>query len=568
MSFTKYLAIVAVAAVSPLVPATASEAALVQPSEARANDFKSAADAMLISAFPADGPGGAAIVTRGGKVIYSAGRGLADVEGNRSITPDTPFRLGSIVKQFTAGVVLQLVAEGKMSLDDPVSRFFPDYPQPGAGATVRQLLNHSSGIQDFSKIPGWIAQNRHRPWTTAELLATFRDLPPKAKPGHAWEYNNGGYVLLGAIIEKATGKAWHEQIADRIARPLGLKSLDYAIPSELPATSARGYAREDGRQQAVQLSHMSLAHAAGGLNASVADMARWAQALHHGKVVTPALYQEMIKPARLADGSTEPYGFGLRLREIRGRPALVHGGSGSGLDTDSAYIPSGDLFVAVFANSSDPASDPSALVRRLAALALGQPIPTFRQAALDMAAIEPLFGSYDADQGPPRRFFARDGKLYLGRADEEREARPAGGDRFFFGADDLDWFRIVPNADGKHVMEMDGPELAAPLRAVRTGPVPPAFTVALDVLQSYVGTFKTETVTLTVSMAGPGKLTIGPAGQPPQPMRPVSETEFRVDGGGFRVVFHKDNGAVGRMTVHRGARELHGKRVAPAAPAP
>ncbi|MDQ3077259.1 MAG: beta-lactamase family protein [Pseudomonadota bacterium] len=517
------------------------------------------ADAMLAAAYPADGPGAAVIVTRGGRVIYSAGRGLADVEARRPITADTAFRLGSIVKQFTAAVVLQLVAEKKLSLDDSVSRFFPDYPQPGAGATVRQLLNHSSGIQDFSKIPGWIGKNRHRPWTTAELVAVFRDLPPTAQPGQAWEYNNGGYVLLGAIIEKVTGQAWHEALAERITRPLGLRTIAYAVPENMTPATARGYTEGDGRQQPVQLSHMSVAHAAGGLQGSVSDMARWAQALHHGRVVAPALYQEMVRPARLADGSTEPYGFGLRLREIRGRPALVHGGAGGGLDTDSAYIPSADLFVAVFANSDDPATDPSTLVRRLAALAVGQPIPRFEQAALDIAAIEPLFGSYSADRGPPRRFFARDGKLYLGRGDAEREARPAGNDRFFFGADELDWFRIVRRADGAHVMEMDGPELAAPVRAVRTGPVPPAFTVAPSVLESYVGTFKTETVTLTVTMDA-GKLAIGPAGQRPQPMRPISNTEFRVDGGGFRVVFHPEDGQVHRLTLHRGARVLTGLR--------
>lgn len=562
MIFTKYAAVAGLAIVSSIVPTNAGAGALARPADLRKGDFGLAADAMLAAAYPADGPGAAVMVTRGGRIIYSAGRGFANVEARRPITPDTAFRLGSIVKQFTAAVVLQLVAEKKMSLDDPLSRFFPDYPQPGSGATVRQLLNHTSGIQDFSKIPGWIVKNRHRPWTTAELLAVFRDLPARAMPGHAWEYNNGGYVLLGAIIEQVTGKTWHEQVAERISRPLGLKTVAYALPSDLPSTSALGYTDEEGRPQPVRLSHMSLAHAAGGLNGSVADMARWAQALHHGRVVTPALYREMTKPAPLADGSTESYGFGLRLREIRGRPALVHGGAGGGLDTDSAYIPSGDLFVAVFANSDEPATDPSSLVRRLAALALGEPIPTFTRAALDMTAVEPLFGSYAADCGPPRRFFARDGKLYLSRGDGEREAIPAGEGRFFFGSDDLDWFRILRRPDGAHVMEMDGPELATPVRAVRTGPVPTAFAVAPDVLQTYVGTYQTETVKMQVDL-GDGRLTIGPPGQPPQPMRPTAENEFRVDGGGFRVVFHREDGTVNRLTLHRGARELHGKRISP-----
>ena len=555
MILMKLLGKVALATASATALAAGTGPALAQPA-----DFTAQAAALVEAAYPDDGPGAAVIVTRGGRVIYAAGRGLADVETGRPITPDTPFRLGSIVKQFTAATVLQLVAEGRISLDDPVSHFFPDWPRPGAGATVRQLLNHSSGIQDFSKIPGWIVANRHRPWTTAELLAVFRDLPARAEPGHAWEYNNGGYVMLGAIVERVTGKAWHEAVAERIARPLGLETIAYGASDEAVRATALGYSEEDGRQQPVQRSHMSVAHAAGGLVGSVADMARWAQALHHGRVVGPALYREMIRPARLADGSTQPYGFGLRLRRIRGRPALVHGGAGGGLDTDSVYIPSEDVFVAVFANSDDPATDPSILTRRLAALALGEPFPSFSRANVDMGAIEPLFGAYQAEGGPPLRFFSRDGRLYLGRGDDEKEAYPAGDDRFFFGPDDLMWFGIVRGADGAHAMEVHAPDAAAPMRAVRTGPVPAALAVAAAVLQSYVGSYSTETLAVTVALDENGRLIMTPEGQDPLLMRPVSETEFRIDGTPMRVVFHPENGEVNRFTLYRGALELHGRR--------
>jgi CubicO group peptidase (beta-lactamase class C family) len=555
MSFATLLRAVALVA-APAASMTAMPAtALAQPA-----DFKPKADALVEASYPADGPGAAVIVMRGGRVVYSAGRGLADVEARLAITPDTHFRLGSIAKQFTAALVLRLAADGTLSLEDPVSRFFPDWPQPGGSATVRQLLNHTSGIPDFSKIPGWIARNRHRPWTTAELLAVFRDLPAKAQPGHAWEYNNGGYVMLGAIVEKVTGKAWHEALAERITGPLGLTSIAYAPPEKITPASARGYTREGGRAQPVQLSHMSLAHAAGGLSGSVSDMARWAQALHHGRVLTPALYQEMSRPAPLAGGRTETYGMGLRLRRIRGRPALVHGGAGGGLDTDSAYIPSEDLFVAVFANSDEPATDPAALVRRLAALALGDPIPSFTPAPIDMAAVQPLFGVYEAKEGGPLRFFARDGKLYLGQGEDQREALPAGGDRFFFGKDDLSWVRFVRQPGGAHHVEMHGADEAQPKRAVRTGDVPAPFTVRQEVLRTYVGRYATEVLAVTVALDGKGGLTMTPQGQSPMPLRPVSNTEFRIDGGMMRVVFHPEKGSVDRFTLYRGARELHGRR--------
>ena len=558
MSLSYLITTIALATATSAAPATGGSVTIAQPA-----DFKKQADALLQASYSEDGPGAAVVVMRGGRVIYAGGRGLADLESRRPITPDTSFRLGSIAKQFTAATILQLVGEGKLSLDDPISRFLPGYPPPGAGASVRQLLNHSSGVQDFSKIPGWMGSEPSlRPHSTADLVALTLSRPAVSAPGQRWEYNNGGYVLLGAIIEKVTGKAWHEAVTERIARPLGLGSLAYAAAGSSGSARARGYSKEAGGFRPSRGVHMSVAHAAGGLVATVADMAKWAEALHGGRVVSPALYREMISPARLADGSTEPYGFGLRLQKIRGRAAFVHGGAGRGLDTDSVYVPSERLFVAVFANSDDLEVDPSNLTRRLAALALGEPFPAFTPTEVDIASVEPLFGAYTAEEGPQRRFFARNGKLYFGRGDEEREAFAAGGDRFFFGPRELDWFEVIRQPGGAHRLKLHAPEAAAPAQAVRSGPVPPPLAVAPAVLQSYVGSYKTETVTLAVALGGDGRLTVSPAGQPPMPLRPVSQTEFRIEGAPMRLVFHPEEGKVNRLTLYRGARELHGQRTA------
>jgi CubicO group peptidase (beta-lactamase class C family) len=526
-------------------------------------EFAAKAEALLAASFPADGPGAAVIVTHGGRKLYASGRGLADLDAKRPITPDTAFKLGSIVKQFTATTVVKLVDEGKIGLEDPISRFIPDFPQPGAGATVRQLLNHSSGTQDFSKIPGFMGSAPTlRPNSTTDLLAVTRSRPSHAKPGERWEYNNGGYVVLGAIIEKVTGKTWHEAIVQRVAQPLGLRSLAYAALNEADPARARGYNLQGGQQRPAQGVHMSVAHAAGGLVASASDLAKFAQALHGGRLVSPELYREMIQPARLADGSTRPYGFGLRLQELRGRRALVHGGSGRGINTDSIYIPSEDLYVAVLANSDDPVTEPSTLTRRLAALALGEPIPSFTRADVPAAQLEPLFGSYKPTEGAPFEFFGRDGTLYMARGQSQMEAFPAGNDHFFFGPNALSWVRFVRQPNGAHLLEVHEASATEPERAVRAGPPAQPLTLAAAVLQTYVGTYATEGPVVTVALAPKGALTIALSGQEPLAMRPVSEAEFRVDAAGFRVVFHKENGKVDRLTMYRGARELHGKRTA------
>ena len=292
----RYLTALTLAAASVTALAAAPAPAAAQPA-----DFAARAQAMLDAAYPEDGPGAAVVVTRAGQILFAGGRGLADLGTGRPITVDSVFKLGSIVKQFTAALVLHLVAEGRLSLDDPISRFFPDFPRPAARATVRQLLNHTSGIHDYTKIPGWIAQAGIRSWTTDEFVAEIRNRPAEAEPGAVWEYNNAGYAMLGAIVERVTGKPWHEALAERITGPLGLHSIEYAVAGEAGPAMVRGYTGGDGGPRPARIVHMSVASAAGGLVGSVSDLARWAQALHHGRIVSAALYDEMTRPAQLAD---------------------------------------------------------------------------------------------------------------------------------------------------------------------------------------------------------------------------------------------------------------------------
>jgi hypothetical protein len=310
---------------------------------------------------------------------------------------------------------------------------------------------------------------------------------------------------------------------------------------------------------------MSVPHAAGALVGTVGDLADWAQALHHGRVVSPALYQEMIRPTRLPDGSSHPYGFGLAPGEVRGRPVIGHGGGIFGFTTDSAYLPSEDIFIAVFANSDDPVTSPGVLLRRLAALAVQRPFPEFRQVQADARSMEPLFGVYRVGEGgPTRRFFSREGRLYTMRdGGPELEVFFAGEDRFFYGPNSLTWFRIARQANGQHAMEMhqDGREEAE--RAVRTGPVPPEappVAIAPAVLQSYVGTYATGGPVVTIAIGTDGGLTVQLSGQPVLPLRATAQNEFQVARVGARIVFHSENGQVNRLVIHQNGRELPAQR--------
>ena len=538
------------------------------PAAAVPADFRQRAEAQL-AAVPADGPGMAAIVTEHGRTVYAGGRGLANIAARTPITSRTVFRLGSITKQFTSSVIMQLVDEGKVSLDDPLSRFLPDYPQPGAAVTVRQLLNHTSGIQSYTGIPGWMVEaNTNRPHSTAEMIGTFSSLPLVSPPGARWQYNNSGYVLLAAIIERVTGMPWYEAVERRITRPLDLATIRYGVGEENVPLMAHGYTSRAGAVQPAQLIHMSVPSGAGALLGSAEDLARWAQALHHGRVVSAASYQKMIAPTLLSDGTSNPYGFGLANTQIRGRRAITHNGGIFGFSTDSIYLPDQDLFVAVLANSDSPAVSPGITLRRLAAQALGDPYPTFARAAVDMAAVQPFLGVYAA-QGPggERRFYQRDGRLFTRRAagGPEQEVFSAGGNRFFYGPDSLTWFTVARDPAGAITMAMHPNGEDRIETAARTGDAPPeapTVTVPRAILQSYVGTYVSAGPRIAVTLGEDGRLNVTLGGPRPLPTRAISETEFQLEAADVRIIFQREGGRVTGLLVRQGAREMPATREA------
>jgi CubicO group peptidase (beta-lactamase class C family) len=548
------------AAALSLIAAAPASAALPK-------DFAAKADKLVAQSWAADGPGAAVIVTDHGKIVYQSQRGLADIEAKTPIRPDTVFRLGSITKQFSASVLLQLVSEGKLSLDDKLSKFYPGYPEPGGNATVRQLLNHTSGIMSYTSIPGWmVEENTNKPHTTDQLVAVFRDLPSPSKPGEKWDYNNSGYILIGGIIEKVTGKPWPDAVAERIAVPLHLGTLKYGVGEEQVPGMAKGYSQaEGGKFQLSTKIHMSVPGAAGALIGSAPDLAAWANALHHGKVVPPALYTAMTTPAKLNDGKTEAYGFGLRMGDIRGHRTIEHGGGIFGFTTASFYLPDEDLFVAVLGNSGPPIVSPDFVAKKLAALAIGDPYPQFAKRPIDMTAVKPFLGAYAVEgSDQPRVFYAEKGQLFTRRADgRPMEVHSAGANRYFYGGDVFDWFE-VKTVGGKKVMEMHADGGPKAERAVRTGPVPqpekPA-DVPVEVLKSYVGSYKVGPAAAVVTLVD-GGLVVKLGDQPTLKLIPRAGNEFEVESAGARLVFNSTNGAPpSSMTIKQEGRSMEAPRI-------
>ncbi len=190
----------------------------------------------LLRATYADGagPGAAVLVARGDEVLYRGALGFDDVATKDVLRADDRFRIGSVTKQFAAAAVLKLVEAGKVELADPLSKFVPDYPN-GAHITVRQLLDHTSGVMSYTNLPGVMDGPIREDVTTAELIATFKDAKPEFAPGEGWNYNNSGYVLVGAVIEAASGLSWHEYLAQTFFQPLGMRP--HRLRSPIPRSS-------------------------------------------------------------------------------------------------------------------------------------------------------------------------------------------------------------------------------------------------------------------------------------------------------------------------------------------
>jgi D-alanyl-D-alanine carboxypeptidase len=277
--------------------------------------------------------------------------GQADVAGGRPMQARDHFAVGSITKMFTAVIVLQLAAEGKLKLDDPLSLYQPDFPN-AANITLRQLLNHSSGIHDYLelKLPleliPLVAMER---FTPQEVVHFAAQLDPYFPPGQGFHYSNTNFFILGLVIEQVTGQSYYHELRRRIIEPLGLQQTFFAGVDELPTDMAHGYALVNGEpRDRSYWENASLAWAAGGIVSNADDLCTFIEALATGKLIGEPWLGEM-KTGVKTNGS-DRYGLGLQIFEVPGGTAFGHSGETLGFTCDLYYQPQNDRALAVLTN--------------------------------------------------------------------------------------------------------------------------------------------------------------------------------------------------------------------------
>ena len=368
-------------------------------------------------------PGASFAVIRGTDTLAYGAYGLANVEAARAPTTATIYEIGSNTKQFTSAAIMKLVEQGRVKLDDDLSTYVPEFPLHGRHVSIRQLLTHTSGIHDYTSSPEW-------PKTWGQVLSPDAIIKFVAAdtfdfaPGTAYRYDNTGYVLLGMVIEKASGQKYAKYIDAQFFKPLGLRQTSYCPSRTSDPAFALGYTKGPNGIERAQFLDLSHPFAAGALCSSVGDFAKWQRALASGRAVSPASYALMSTADTLNNGRRINYGFGLVPGTFAGHATVSHTGGIPGFATAAAYVADDSLSIVVFTNYDR--ESPQRVVQNLLRVAYGEAPVAARAApargtvtALSPADRDAIVGTYalklPSGQALPIKFFV-DGTRLMAQA--------------------------------------------------------------------------------------------------------------------------------------------------------
>jgi CubicO group peptidase (beta-lactamase class C family) len=337
-------------------------------------------DAIFAAVTSPHDPGLAVVVRKNGKTIFDRGYGMRDPRSQLQITPTTNFRLASFTKQFTAMSIMLLVHDGKLRYDDKLTDVFPDFPAYGESISIRNLLNHTSGLIDYESLMdkqyAGKANEEIPQIHDAEVLALMKQqTTTKFPPGTSWEYSNSGFVVLASIVEKKSGKTFGEFLRERIFTPLKMsRTLAYEYGKNVVTERAYGYTHDAGVWLETDQSPTSATLGDGGIYTSLEDLTKWDDALRNHTLLSAEEMQPAITPVSLPpgsqkvrnseDGNISEYGFGWYLDPYKSRKRMWHSGSSMGFRTVIDRFTDENLTIIVLCNRVD--LDPNALALKVA----------------------------------------------------------------------------------------------------------------------------------------------------------------------------------------------------------
>ena len=312
---------------------------------------------------------GAVLVADQGKVIFRKGYGEANKEWNIPNTPDTKFRLGSITKQFTATLILQLAEQGRINLGGKITDYIAEYPKAtGDKITISQLLTHSSGIPGYTEMPNFGKEMSRNPFTPMDFIKVFWDLPLQFEPGTKFTYSNSGYFILGVIIEKLTSKPYARVVVENIFKPLGMTNSGYDMPEPVLPKRAAGYQKRGSGYINAPYLDMTVPYSAGSLYSTAEDLYLWDQALYGEKILSEKSKATMFEPRITAGGgpASMRYAYGWFVGKQRvgssqdSVSVISHGGGINGFNTLITRIPGTKSLVVLLNNTGGAPLGPMA----------------------------------------------------------------------------------------------------------------------------------------------------------------------------------------------------------------
>jgi len=536
---------------------------------------------------------GSVLVSDQGKVIYKKGFGMANMEWDIPNQPNTKHRLGSITKQFTAMLILQLVAEGKLNLQAPITTYLPDYPKAsGDIITTHHLLTHTSGIPNYTAFPKFMEAESRNPYTPEEFVKTFADKDLDFTPGEKFSYSNSGYFLLGALIEKLSGKSYEQMLQDKIYTPLNMKDTGYDNHGDILKNRASGYEKQGGVYVNSSYLDMSIPFAAGSMYSTVEDLYKWDQALYTTSILPKEYMTKYFKPYISAFGNADyAYGWGVGYAKIGKSTdsiyAIGHGGGINGFNTNISRTTSNNSLVVLLNNTGGaPLNEMTKAIR---GIMHGKEYDMPRKSVAD--AVLAVIENKGIDAGISHYNRIKDSEIYNLRESEMNaigyqlmgvhkveeankvfqliiEEFPTSSNAYDsfgeslmkLGKNDLaikNYRKSVVlnpnNQNGIDSLKKLGDDVSNLVKEVK---------VSNAILETYIGKYELQPgFVLTVTREG-NQLKTQATGQPVFDIFPKSENEFYLKVVDAQLVFNvNDASEIESVTLFQGGREIIGRRI-------
>lgn len=527
-------------------------------------------DSLIAANFDENGPGGVLLVAKDGEPIYRKGFGFASLELEVKNDPSMSYRIGSVSKQFTAVAVLQLVQKGEIYLDDPVTKYLPDYNTYGETITINHLLSHTSGIPSYTENPVF-AEKMFEDQSKKELIESFEKDSLLFKPGTDWSYSNSGYVLAGLVVEKVSGMDLNDYYQQFIFDPLEMNNTYIGTYDKVLPNTAYGYASAaDGNYRPARYLSWTWPYAAGSIISSVDDMLKWDNALYTEKILNREMKAEAWKPFILDDGRLANYGYGWGVSRYLDTRIIAHGGGINGFVCMGIRIPKERVYVILLTNSTTVSPGP--IAEKIALKVANLPQPKAKPMAnpdFDLSAYEGAYQVHTSggrivsnySDTPMYRYITLDGDtLRSQKSGEGKKALiPVKKDLFYFKDSDLNYLQFFRDEKGETVA------LEIYTEPVKFGPdeyeakvdveMPGEKTeveVDASILKRYEGRYDFGSGFFMEVVVEGNELFIIPTAQPKQKVYAESENSFFFKEVDASMKFVKEEGKITKMLFTQG----------------